>query len=166
MIFSQLSFYLLIACSVLNFHPVHISVTNVDYMPEKEKMEISIKVFKKDLQLLFVHLNQLNIDFDNEESIKENLQRINNYFRNHLDIRCKSDFHMSYKDFRLDNEWIWFYYKVPIDKLGKEIEIRNTILLDLNYNQKNMLIFVSEQKEKGFLFNMKKTSEIIHLDEL
>ena len=166
MIYSQLSFYLLIVYSVLNFHPVHISVTNVDYMPEKEKMEISVKVFKQDMQLLFVHLNQVNIDFDNEKNIKENLHRVNNYFKNHLDIRCESEFNMRYKDLRLDNEWIWFYYEVPIGKMGKEIEIKNTILLDLNFNQKNMLIFAYDQKEKGIIFNIKKTTEIIHVDEL
>ena len=166
MIFSHIKLYLLLTGSILFSHPVHVSVTNLDYKPDENKMEISIKVFKKDLQLLFVHLNQIKINFDDPESVNENQKRIDTYFSSHFKIRSSLEFFLIFKDSKLDNEWIWFYYDVKLDKPIKEIEIENTILLDLYFDQKNMLILSMGEKEEGYIFNLKETKQKIDLDDI
>jgi len=156
----------LLTGSILFSHPVHVSVTNLDYKPDENKMEISIKVFKKDLQLLFVHLNQIKINFDDPESVNENQKRIDTYFSSHFKIGSSPEFFLIFKDSKLDNEWIWFYYDVKLDKPIKEIEIENTILLDLYFDQKNMLILSMGEKEEGYIFNLKETKQKIDLDDI
>ncbi len=147
-------------------HPVHVSVTNVDYCPDDLKMEISIKVFKKDMQLLFAHLDQVNIDFEKMEEVEKNQERINSYFQNHFYIDNNDRCELIFKEVELDNEWIWFYYKIENIELKKEFEIANTILLDLYFDQKNMMIFSIEEIEKGYMFNLKKTKQLVSLDGL
>ena len=50
---------------VLNMHPVHVSITNMEYFNNEKLLQFSTKIFKDDFQLLFVHLNEINIDFEN-----------------------------------------------------------------------------------------------------
>ena len=61
MIFSINSIFIFLLRLNSLMHPVHVSITNVDYLQNENKVELSIKVFKDDFQLLFVHLYQLNL---------------------------------------------------------------------------------------------------------
>lgn len=166
MFITKVCLYILVKGCILFLHPVHVSITNVDYNPNDLKMKISFKVFKQDMQLLFVHLDQVNIDFENLGEVKKNQERINNYFQNHFNIESKSGFEPVFKEAELDNEWIWFYYEVENIDLKKEFKITNTIFLDLYYDQKNMMIFSIEGTEKGYMFNLNKTKQLINLNDL
>ena len=45
------------------------------------------------------------------------------------------------------------------------MEIINTLLFDLYFDQKNMLIYGYNQLEEGYLFNIQQTKHTIELDE-
>ena len=70
-----------------------------------------------------------------------------------------------YKQIKRDEEWIWFYYESFVSKKIKCLEIINTIFFDLNFNQKNMLILNYNNKEKGYIFNLKEKKHIINFNE-
>ncbi|NOQ25151.1 MAG: hypothetical protein GQ564_07285 [Bacteroidales bacterium] len=144
-------------------HPVHVSITNVDYLQDENKVELSIKVFKDDFQLLFVHLYQLNIDFNNIEKDFSSQEKINTYFSNHLKVNIddKVNKELRYKGVKKNDESIWFLYEIEVSSAPNSIEFINTILLDLYLDQKNMLIFNYNNKEEGFLFNLKSRNYII-----
>ena len=144
-------------------HPVHVSITNVDYHQNQNKAEISIKVFKDDFQLLFVHLYQQNLDFDNIENDLKSKEKINTYFSNHLKVNIddKEDKELKYIGIKKNEDSIWFLYEIEVSTVPKSIEFINTILLDLYHDQKNMLIFSYNDKEQGFLFNLKDRNYII-----
>lgn len=153
--------------SMLNLmHPVHVSITNADYFVDQQKIEISSKIFKNDFKLLLYHLYELDIDLDNKEILDQREDLINEYFLNHFKIENgNSKYDLKLKEIRTDDEYLWFYYDVEIEKELTHIEIVNTILLDLYFDQKNMLIFGYYDTEKGYLFNLKQTKHIIHLHE-
>ena len=153
----------------LNFyliHPVHVSITNMDYVPEKNRIDLSFKLYKNDFQLLFIHLKQLNIDFNKDEEIQKFRNEIDHYFLNHFKIsNCVAN-DLSFIETKSDEESIWFYYTIQLaNNETKSIEITNTILLDLYFDQKNMLIVHYNNQEKGYLFNLKQTKQLISLDD-
>jgi hypothetical protein len=148
-------------------HPVHVSITNLDYMPEQNKITLSFKVFQDDFQLLFAHLYQVSINFDDHENYKNYQNRVDEYFSSHFKIIEGEDKKhlISYKGMKKNEESIWFYYETLVDKEIEYLEIVNTILLDLYFDQKNMLILNHNGKEKGYLFNLKQTKQIIKLND-
>lgn len=146
-------------------HPVHVSITNMDYIPDQNKITLSFKVFESDFQLLFAHLYEQKIDFDDPENIKCHQSKINEYFSAHFKINNNQSFSLSFQSIKKEDDSVWFYYESMIDKEIKSLEISNTIFLDLYFDQKNMLIFKSNQKEKGFLFNLNQTKQIIDFND-
>lgn len=163
MIFSLNSIFIFLVGLFNMMHPVHVSITNVDYLQNENKVELSIKVFKDDFQLLFVHLYQLNIDFDNIEKNINSQEKINTYFSNHLKVNIdnKENKELKYKGVKKNDESIWFLYEIELSAVPNSIEFTNTILLDLYLDQKNMLIFSYNDKEEGYLFNLKHSNYII-----
>lgn len=163
MIFSLNSIFIFLVSFFNMMHPVHVSITNVDYLQDENKVELSIKVFKDDFQLLFVHLYQLNIDFNNIEKDFSSQEKINTYFSNHLKVNIddKVNKELRYKGVKKNDESIWFLYEIEVSSAPNSIEFINTILLDLYLDQKNMLIFNYNNKEEGFLFNLKSRNYII-----
>lgn len=163
MIFSLNSIFIFLVGLFNMMHPVHVSITNVDYLQNENKVELSIKVFKDDFQLLFVHLYQLNIDFDNIEKNINSQEKINTYFSNHLKVNIdnKENKELKYKGVKKNDESIWFLYEIELSAVPNSIEFTNTILLDLYLDQKNMLIFSYNDKEEGYLFNLKRKNYII-----
>ena len=163
MILSLNSIFIFLVSLYSMMHPVHVSVTNVDYFQNQNKAEISIKVFKDDFQLLFAHLYQINLDIDNIENDLNSQDKINTYFSNHFKINIddKENKELKYKGIKKNDESIWFLYEIEVSNEPNSIEFINTILLDLYLDQKNMLIFSYNDKEEGFLFNLKRRNYII-----
>ncbi|HAF29443.1 MAG TPA: hypothetical protein DCG75_10390 [Bacteroidales bacterium] len=152
--------------SVFNLlHPVHVTITNLDYYPNENKITMSFKVFESDFQLLFAHLYELKIDFDDPENINVNQYKINEYFSAHFKIGNNPNHSLLFQNIKKEDDSIWFYYEALVDKEIKSFEISNTIFLDLYFDQKNMLIFNYNQHQKGYLFNLNQTKQIINLND-
>jgi len=149
-------------------HPVHVSISNMDYFPDQNKITLSFKVFKDDFQLLFAHLYEEKIDFNDEKNYINYQSKIDDYYSNHFQIigNDNGKYLLSNKGIKKDEEAIWFYYEAMVKDEIKTLEIINTIFLDLYFDQKNMLIFNFHDNEKAYLFNLKQTKQIIVLNDL
>lgn len=152
---------------VLNiFHPVHYSITNMDYAKNENKIEVYSKIFKDDFRLVLFHLFEKDIKIDDPEILNQNLELIQNYYLSHLIInQGNKNFTLYHTDITTDDEYIHFNYYFELKNDSTQLEIVNTILLDLYFDQKNMLIFGSNNTEKGYLFNLRETKHKIKLHE-
>jgi hypothetical protein len=150
----------------LMIHPIHVSITNMEYFPEKQEIELSTKIFKDDFQLLFAHLKELNIDFENVDSIKKYQKEIDNYISSHVEIEInQKKQNLVFSGFKLNDEAIWLSYNLKIKNEIRSIKIINTLLLDLYFDQKNLLIFKFEDQEYANQFNYKNSEFIIDVDQ-
>ena len=146
----------LIISAFLLMHPVHVSVTNMEYFPDKQEIEFSTKIFMDDFQLLFIHLKELNIDFENQDTVKKYKSDINQYIDSHFKLKINNiDKAFTFNGFKNNNDAIWLYYNLKINEEIKSIKIINTILLDLYFDQKNLFIFKAGDIEKAYQFNIK-----------
>ncbi|MCG8410422.1 MAG: hypothetical protein MI739_03960 [Bacteroidales bacterium] len=143
----------------LGMHPIHVSVTNMEYFPNTKELEFSTKIFKDDLQLLFIHLDRLDIDFNNNDSILRYQNRIKSYFEKKINISINNiDQKYSYKKFKTNKEAIWLTFSIKIRDTVRSIKIKNTLLLDLYLDQKNLFILKLNDSQKAYQFNIKNTT--------
>jgi len=150
----------------LLMHPIHVSITNMEYFPEKNEIEFSTKVFKNDFHLLFIHLKELNIDFENIDSVNKYQDEINTYMSTHINIEINNEQMRIYSSvFKLNDDAIWLSYRCKIKNEIKSIKIINNLLLDLYYDQKNLLIFKFEDQEYAYQFNLENIEFIINADK-
>jgi hypothetical protein len=138
----------------------------MDYSKCEQEVQVSSKIFKDDFRLVLFHLFEKDIDMDDPEKLDHNLDLIQDYYRSHLQIKDGNEIitlHQS--SITTDEEYINFNYYFKLKNESDQLEIVNTILLDLYFDQKNMLIFGYEKKEKGYLFNIRKTKHKVLLDD-
>lgn len=162
MIFLVKSVYLAFIMLNMNMHPVHVSITNMDYNINENEIDYSIKVFKDDFQLLFFHLYEKNIDFNDSVEVNKNFELISAYLKKSLQLEVNGEIcDQKVNRFEIKSDAIWFYCKSPIKKKIISIKILNTVLLDLYADQKNLLIFTAGDFEKGYQFNLKNKNYLI-----
>jgi len=148
-------------------HPVHVSVTNMDYVVEENKINCSTKIFKNDFKLLIYHLYEIEVDFERDTISFENRKLMDEYFISHFKVKLDDSLSpdLKSKNILIKDEYVWFYYQIDVDNHFNKMEVFNGLLLDLYFDQKNMLIFGYNQSEKGYLFNIQHTSHTINLNE-
>ena len=160
------SLFIFIISNSLLMHPVHVSVTNMEYQPEKDNISLSFKIFTDDFQILFSHLHNISIDFNENGNYYLYQETIDNYFADHFKVFLKDEeLVLKNTGIKSNFEATWFFYDIALEKKEETFIIKNTLLLDLYSDQKNLLIFKNGKTEKGYQFNIKKNEYIIKSDE-
>ncbi len=149
-----------------HMHPVHVIIINMDYVQDKNEISLSYKVHKKDFQLLFAHLYQLNIDFEKEGDYNKYKPKIDEYFSKKFKlVEKENELDLLNKGIKTDEEHVWFFYRISLKEKLKSIKVLNTLLLDLYFDQKNLMIIQCSGTEKGYRFDINKREEIINFEE-
>ena len=150
---------------ILGLHPIHLTVTNIEYNPKTKNLDISIRLFINDFEKILYIQNgvQTNICSENENHNADKL--INNYITNHLRIEINNET-ISSKKFILKKKkkediTLWLYYSIKYKKSIKSVKIENSLMDDLYKDQKNLLIFTYKNQQKPMKFDVKHTSEKI-----
>jgi hypothetical protein len=147
-------------------HPIHVSVTNMEIQAESNTVLLSFKVFTDDFQLL---LNQLyNIDLDLSKNGNYNLHKdkVDAYFQNNFKVLVKDkELKFTSDSIKTNDEAIWFFYNIVSEDELNTFIIKNSIMLDLYPDQKNLLLFKKGKLESGYRFTFKKKEFTINANE-
>ncbi len=147
-------------------HPIHVSVTNLEFQSEKNTISLSFKVFTDDFQLIINQLYNIQVDLSEKGNYNLHKEKIDSYFQDHFKIIVKGkELKYTNEGMKKNDEAVWFYYNIALKKEVKTFTIKNSILLDLYPDQKNLLILKKREIEKGYQFNFKKKEYTIVTDE-
>jgi hypothetical protein len=147
-------------------HPVHVSVTNLEIQSENNSISLSFKVFTDDFQSIIDQLYNVKVDLNENGNYDLNKEHIDNYLEDNFTlIDNGKELIFTNTGIKTNDEAVWFFYKTTINKDLKSIVIRNSLMLDLYPDQKNLLILKYGKIERGYQFNFKKKEITINLDE-
>jgi len=160
------SFYLLLISNYFLMHPVHVSVTNLEIQSENNSISLSFKVFTDDFQLMIDQLYNVKVDLSENGNYDLHKKQIDNYLKDNFTlINNGKELIFTNIGIKTNDEAVWFFYKTKINKDLKSFVIRNSLMLDLYPDQKNLLILKYGEIERGYQFNFKKKEITINLDE-
>ena len=134
-------------------HPVHVSITNMEYKKEAQEFEISMRIFKDDLEMVINHNYEANINLMDITGTLDDPSVIERYIKDSFYIKNKTTtYELVLSDHEITEDAILLSYscKVPDDLTS--LEIRNTILMDFYHDQTNLVIFSYTGREKGLRF--------------
>jgi hypothetical protein len=154
--------FLLIFFVESSAHPVHVSVSNLEFT-EKDPV-VAIKLFKDDLQLAIYHNYAVEIPLDEIGNDSHN-DIILKYLSDKFIIKLNKNkkLRLEYENSEVNDEAIWLYFKAEkLPDLNK-VTILNSIFLDIYYDQTNLLIMNYSGKQKGYKFDLKVTEMEISL---
>lgn len=126
-------------------HPMHVTVTEVEFDKESKAIEMSMHVFTDDLEthLRFIENNEsLDIIELNTEARD---QLLKTYFVKEVKLKVNGKNYLtSYLGHQVEGDALWVFMEVPSIKKLKTLEIKNTTLLDLYDDQANLIHFEYE----------------------
>ena len=142
------------------FHPLHVSVTTVDYNETEDEFIISIKLFKDDFEKIVNHKYNADLDIMNCNFYNSDSLFIEKYINEHFSMKFDGKNVLRKQEYInsvCNEESIWVSFKIKSIEPKKKIEISNSLLTDLYDDQKNLLIFKYKKTDKGIQFNRKTT---------
>jgi hypothetical protein len=155
--------------SMFSFHPVHVSVTNIEIDTAKQKIDYSVRIFADDFAYAIEHLYEKDIALDDGISDMEK-EIVTDYTTKMFEIvingtKCLPE---CQKIESMDNSlWIFFNVRLTENDISS-LKVINRLLLDLFFDQTNLTIVNLNGKQTGYTFNyLNQEAEInVHESEI
>ena len=142
------------------FHPVHVSLTSIDLVPESNSFKVFIRMnfddFLRDCKLNGVDVQNKNFSADSPAS-----RNIIERYLTEVVIISINEKQLSGKlqDMNLADNEISMYLDYKTGKKFKAFNVKNLILTRLYSDQSNMLIVKINDLEEGFKLTSEKTEQ-------
>lgn len=136
------------------YHPVHVSVTNIELKKAEQKIEYSIRIFADDFEYALIHHYNKEISLTDSITAEEkNLVLM--YLNNAFGIIVDDQKHLpACGDLKFNDESTWIFCEVKLE--NKEIEkirLVNRLLIDFFPDQTNLTVFSADDYQAGFQFD-------------
>lgn len=143
-------------------HKYYVSVTKVEYVKEKESVQIISRIFIDDFEKLLRERYDEKITLDVEDEISTVNMYIERYLKDKLQININDKFeNFNFVGKEYDEDIIFCYLEIEGIKEIKRFEITNRILMDIfeeqeniirtNINGKNKSLLLRKGNDKGVL---------------
>lgn len=146
------------------FHPVHVSVTNIEYMESEKRFEVSFKIFYDDFETIISDKYNVQLHLGTEKGLENEDIYFLMYIKERFQLFADGELlDPGFKSRRMNDDSIWLYFYFERITPAKKIEVRNSLMMDLFPDQKNLVIFKSKGLEKGYILKSKNDKIDIHL---
>jgi len=159
---------LIVVLPLLGFtamHKYYISVTEVNYIEDKQSVQITSRIFIDDFENVLRQRYDDNIVLvDKNESIETN-QYIERYLTDKLKIKINGkDMNLVFIGKEYDVDIMTCYFEIENVKKITSIEITDQVLLDMFDNQQNMIKTKIYSKLKSFLLNQNNKVAVLNFN--
>jgi hypothetical protein len=122
-------------------HPIHVSVTEIEFDEKDKALEIMMRVFIDDYELAMrKHLNQPELDVlsaKNSMTVDQmSASYLKNHFRINLDTKAQN---VKYLGHEREGDAFIFYIEVSNVKKFKTIQIFNDLITEIHDDQSNLV---------------------------
>lgn len=147
------------------FHKYYISVTEVDYVQQKQSVQITTRIFIDDFEKVLRERYNESIVLAGKEETKDVNKYIETYLRSKFKVRINdNDVNFSFIGKEYDIDIIQCYIEIQNVKQINSIEISNEVLFDLFEDQQNMIKTKINSKQKSFLLNQNNKTAVLNFN--
>ncbi len=158
---------LIIVLSLINSvntsaHPIHVSVVNMDYMADSNRIEYSVRLFYDDFQALINHKYNTLLNFKSISRMTTKEQHaVTDYIAHNFKLLNDNEKNIEseFIGWKMEDVTVWLYFCANLKADLSVITIKNTIMLDLFTDQVNLVILHIDSDQKGFEFNKRITTQ-------
>jgi hypothetical protein len=126
---------------VFYLHPIHVSVTEIEFDEKEKSLEIMMRVFADDLEdTMRKHMNQPGLDIISPSNGMTVDQMVSGYLSQHFKVSLDGKAQKtSYLGHEREADTFIFYIEVTNVKKWKTIQIQNDILTEVFDDQSNLV---------------------------
>lgn len=154
------SIFFLVSCSLSGFylHPFHVSKSDVKYNEKAKTLEIAIHIFIDDLEFTVKKQNNEKLYLATPKESANANSIISSYIFNNFSVNLNgkpTKLNFIGKEYSEDKLAVWCYFEATDIEQFKEIVIKNTILLDMYEDQKNIVHVLGPNNQKAHFLHQK-----------
>jgi len=155
-IFALISFFTVVK------HDFHTSITNAEYNPKTQSMEIMMKLFTDDLELTIKNKHQVLLNLNSHNELPQADSLIYNYILDNFSIQSgKKNQLAEFVGKEIENGIVFIYLEIHSFPIEKELLVKNTVFFDTFDDQSNIVnIKLEGEVESAFLKKGRETEWI------
>jgi hypothetical protein len=141
---------LFLCTSFITIHPLYVSITDAEYNPKENSVEIICKTFADDLEATINKQYGVKVDLFAAQNETSN-HYILLYLQQHLQYTIDSKL-MPYSiiGFERKKDALWAYLEMRnVTNTPKKVEIENSILYEISEKQINLMHFTEGDNSKS-----------------
>jgi len=144
-----------IICSSFVFHKFYVSVTQIDYVPNKKRVEITSRIFIDDLEKALTKKYQKKPNITSSNELPEAEEWIKTYIKEKIKVSInKKPQVIEYLAKEVEGDVLIIYTKIAISKKINTFDIYNALLTEVYTDQQNIVhINVNSNKKSILLTN-------------
>ncbi len=158
MLVKMLKSLVLLFC--LLFHPVHVTMTSIDYVPENDSLKVFVKMYFDDFMLdLAMSGEQRDADFftTSNQEVKEAMEL---YLNKKLTIMVnKKSLEGKLNDLKIVDNEVKLNLEYKTSKQPVTLTIKNQIMTELYKDQSNLIIVRIDNFEEGVKLTPENTEQ-------
>lgn len=161
----------MLACVAIQAHghPLHLTFTNLEFNTENNRWVLTIKIFSDDFSTNLKAATGLDlgdgVKAGKNESAKTLQKWLGNRFMIWFDARPLDIETWKFEGMKVKDDATWITYTITAPLPVTEVRVRNSLLMDLYSDQKNLFIFVMGQTESAHEFKNKDQETTIKLNK-
>ncbi len=156
----------LIYSFVLWLHPVHISVTEINYNEKAKSLQIVSRIFIDEMELgVRGQLRQPELDLLEPKNGSTTQIMIQNYLAQHFKIKIDGKpSKQNFLGFEREDVSLVCYIEIENVKKIKTLEVMNDIVTEIHDDQSNLVHVTYKGPVKSVRLNREKTTEIFKFE--
>ena len=144
-------------------HKFYVSVTQIEYVKEKESVEIVMRIFIEDLEKLLRERYDKNITLNASKSEKQIDSYIENYIAKKVLIKVNKnplDFKFLGKEY--EDDIVFCYLEIEDVSEITDFEISNTLFFEVFNEQQNIIKTNINSEMESFVLTSQKNKAEVH----
>ena len=143
-------------------HKFYVSVTQVDYVPSKKRIEITSRIFIDDFEKALNKKYNKKINFTSTKELPEAEELIKAYLKEKIKISInKKPQEIEFLARELEGDVLILYTKIAISKKINTFEIYNSLLTEIYSDQQNIVHTNINGNKKSLLMTNTSSKEKI-----
>ena len=144
-------------------HPVHLSVTEINYSDKDKALQITSRIFIDDLELSIQReLKDNDLDILNPANGKTTDQLVSAYLLKHLKVKVDNKVQsLKYLGHEIEGVAIICYIEISNIKKLKTVETLNDVIMETHSDQSNIVHVTYKEKIKSLRLTHEKPADIL-----
>ena len=139
--------------SAFSYHKFYVSIYQIDFVPEKRRVEITARIFMDDLNLALNQEFNAKSQLGEKSETNQDLVVLQKYLAKHLKISIDGkEQPIVFLSKEIDNNVVVVYLKINDIKKISTFKIYNNALLEIYSDQQNIIQTNFYNKKRNFIF--------------
>lgn len=155
----MLSFYLSVVSlfGLYAVHPFFISLTDMVYKADEQRLEIAQKIFWDDLEVALSRKHKTSVDFLNTSDRTQLDEMVREYLLDQNKIHVNGQLiTLEYLGHEIEEDAAWFYFESTNVPRPTEVMVMNSVLTHEFPTQQNIVNFYVDQRPKSIITTVNK----------